>query len=923
MRRARRLRRYAAAFVLGAAVLAVAAWSALPALVERSLRERLDAAGFADADLNVAAVGLSEARIDAVRLGADAEVTAAEIIATYDLDGLMGVRLTRVAIRDLRISGRLDSDGLSLGGLDRKGENRGGGLLDAAWLRGTPPISIDDGRIDLMTPAGPVAVQVEGTVSPQPGDKLKAAIALQLQSAKATARGDLDLLLVADGLAANFELAEAELAGIAVSGGALAVAATAAEWSARATLAGADRSSELQASLVVADPYASPRIAAKAEIQAAAGAWVWPALGLPRPQAGTARLEVELAGPLPESGLSDGPIAGPEAIFNRLAASELEGTARLEGGNLVFPGTATLAAAQASADIRAAGGTVTMATALTLSGLSLPGLGSGRLEIGGTIAGPPGRIEGRLHAVGRFSDLGVGGMNAGSLDVDVDAAVAMAGDRLSLRLVEAGRAVVRQLSGAPLAGELKELTIPLVPNEAALVAVELRGGASPRVTYDVQLGAVEAAAPLLAGGSKPLPVAATLPQTHCAGSWSDGGHRGTVEVAAGTFAFPSLGATAKGVEADIAFAPDRSSADVRVAGIALSGKPPPLVPLALAGTAELIGDRLAFTAALGDKAGHVNLSLAGEHAFAAGAGTARLKMAPLEFAPGELQPRDIAPASGAALEEVAGTAAVDGGIAWDGGKLSSDLKVLLQDLSFRSPQADVHRLNGVVEIDSLVPLTTPPGQQLSAALVDVGLPLGDVLAAFRIEAGPRLVIEDARLSLAGGAVTMPPVAVDLAQPDADLALAVDHVDLARLLELAEIEGLSATGDLGGRIPASIAADGLVIRDAVLVAAGPGTLRYAPATTPSALLGGGESVELALQALSNFQYSDLKLTVNRDAGGETIALMQVKGKNPDFYGGHPVEFNLNISGKLDQILDRGLAGYRIPDTIREKLGEFAQ
>jgi hypothetical protein len=52
-------------------------------------------------------------------------------------------------------------------------------------------------------------------------------------------------------------------------------------------------------------------------------------------------------------------------------------------------------------------------------------------------------------------------------------------------------------------------------------------------------------------------------------------------------------------------------------------------------------------------------------------------------------------------------------------------------------------------------------------------------------------------------------------------------------------------------------------------------------------------------------------------------MQVKGRNPDFYGGHPVEFNLNVSGKLDQILNRGLAGYRIPDTIRDKLDDFAQ
>jgi hypothetical protein len=81
--------------------------------------------------------------------------------------------------------------------------------------------------------------------------------------------------------------------------------------------------------------------------------------------------------------------------------------------------------------------------------------------------------------------------------------------------------------------------------------------------------------------------------------------------------------------------------------------------------------------------------------------------------------------------------------------------------------------------------------------------------------------------------------------------------------------------------------------------------------------------MALRALSNFQYSDLTLTMSRESGGDTVVLMQVKGRNPDFYGGYPVEFNLNISGKLDQILDRSLAGYRIPENIRKSLGQFGQ
>ena len=43
-----------------------------------------------------------------------------------------------------------------------------------------------------------------------------------------------------------------------------------------------------------------------------------------------------------------------------------------------------------------------------------------------------------------------------------------------------------------------------------------------------------------------------------------------------------------------------------------------------------------------------------------------------------------------------------------------------------------------------------------------------------------------------------------------------------------------------------------------------------------------------------------------------------GKNPDFYDGYPVEFNLSLAGKLDQILNDSLVGYRVPDLVRERL-----
>jgi hypothetical protein len=737
----------------------------------------------------------------------------------------------------------------------------------------------------------------------------------------------------------------------------------------------------LHVDIAIADPYAEPRLEAAAKLTAAAGAWIWPVLGLPQPQAGEARLDLRLAGPLPRS-WSGAPAAKGGEILRLLAHGEVEGVADIDVGNLAFPDIATVTSAGGHVDIRAAGGSVTVVprSALHAAATIAPALMRSLdlpAELAGRFAQPwtaeltleePLRLvvgeaqtavaaeaelrlaaesvaslvlqvkgqavlsddlavmasDGRLHLGGTLADVGIGSLEAAGIDLDLDTALVLADQSLSIRLVDTGTAVVRQLAGRPLAGKIKQLTVPLEATEDPLIAIDLHEGASPRLTYDLQLGAIKATAPLLLGGPKPVPVAVTLPRTTATGSWGDEpGHAGTVRLADGTLGFPSLEVTAGDVEADIALGPDKLSADLRAASIAHSGKPALIVPLALVGHAELVGDTLSFTGNLSDRAKRINMSVEARHALETGKGEAKLTMPPLAFKPGGLQPQDVAPAIGPDIEEVSGNAALGGRIGWSKGKLTPKLQLLLQEVSFRSPQLDVLRLNTVAEIDSLVPFTTRPGQQMSAGLVDVGLPLTDILAAFRIEPGPRLMIESARLSLAGGEVTLPPVALDLVRPRTDLTLSVSNVDLAKLLELAQIEGLTATGSLSGQIPVTAGADGLVIRDAVLAATGPGTLRYAPAATPSALLGGGESVGLALQALSNFQYTDLKLTVNRETGGDTVALMQVKGRNPDFYGGHAVEFNLNVSGNLDQILNRGLAGYRIPDTIRDKLGDFAQ
>src|SRR5262249_13174283 len=152
--------------------------------------------------------------------------------------------------------------------------------------------------------------------------------------------------------------------------------------------------------------------------------------------------------------------------------------------------------------------------------------------------------------------------------------------------------------------------------------------------------------------------------------------------------------------------------------------------------------------------------------------------------------------------------------------------------------------------------------------------------------GPELAIASASLRLAGGDVVLDPVRIGKGAPE--LKLKAHGLDLQQLLALASIEGLDGTGSLSGEIPVTLDPAGIRVKGGQLAAAAPGRLSYAPGKPPAALQGGGESVSLALAALTDFRYDELRATLDREASGQVSIGMHVRGKNPGFYNGYPVE-----------------------------------
>lgn len=335
------------------------------------------------------------------------------------------------------------------------------------------------------------------------------------------------------------------------------------------------------------------------------------------------------------------------------------------------------------------------------------------------------------------------------------------------------------------------------------------------------------------------------------------------------------------------------------------------------------GRKAELIAAVVAQNGAFAITAVGEHDLASGRGKASLSMDEVMLGRTGLPLADLSPLVGREIQDISGGIDLGGSVSWDGTDIVSDIGLVLKDLNVTYSGITITRLNTAVQIDRLAPLRTRPNQQIAVAAIDVGLPLTDAVIPFRLTDGTLLTLGETRFKLAGGEVRSESLAFNVDDLDGEFVLQVEGVDVAQLLSITELDGLVATGRLKGAIPVRLKDGSVAVLDGKLTADSGGTFAYRPDEPPPGLAGGGESVNLMLKALSNFQYKTLEVDLTRGTDGETAIKLHLAGSNPDFYDGYPVVFNLNLSGKLDQIVRRSLRDYGAPATIRRLQEQYGK
>ena len=387
-------------------------------------------------------------------------------------------------------------------------------------------------------------------------------------------------------------------------------------------------------------------------------------------------------------------------------------------------------------------------------------------------------------------------------------------------------------------------------------------------------------------------------------------------------------------------------------------------PLTIAGdlvqdTRAMTGRFIAATPSVKDAKGRpfaiaaVNL----DNDIATGAGSLSFKTLDLKFTPGSLQPSYLSPLVTVLMsKDVSGGLDFTGAFNWTKDTSTSGGVLKLNGLNFTGATGVSQGLKGEITFNALAPLTSEPGQMISIASMQIGVPLNDLNLSVQFLAD-RIALEKAVVESPGGPVILEPMAIPLdGKSDITGALAFNGLDFGKIIAATSLAtSMTFKGDLSGRLPFTVAGGHIAFADGHMQSDAPGQISVkrtavsapgiatgtvttdAPPATAAVAVANANAVaaadptfnpfqDLAFQAMEYVTYDQIDAKLNSQKGGILDVNFHIKGYfDPpqkqkatislfDYISGAwmkkpiklpsktPVELYLDIPVNLDEILN---------------------
>jgi len=333
----------------------------------------------------------------------------------------------------------------------------------------------------------------------------------------------------------------------------------------------------------------------------------------------------------------------------------------------------------------------------------------------------------------------------------------------------------------------------------------------------------------------------------------------------------------------------------------------------------------AFTGAIAEKTGRFSAKLQGQYDAAAEKGAISFNMPPTNFVQNVATVGAAFPYTQGYIQDAFGTLGLSANASFaknkNGWTTTTQGQLFLKDFTCTVRDNVISNISTVMNLDSLSPPIVTK-QTVAIGALNVGLPLTEGVANVSLDAAKNFTLNSAVWNAAGGKISSSSFTMPLSTMNAAMTLTAKGLDLQQLFQIAPMDGLSAEGHVDGSIPLEVKDGGFIITNGVLQTTGPGTIHYNPQTVP-AFLQNNTSPQIAdlRAALTAFNFDSLKMTLNGALGASQKISLQISGRNPLFYSGHPVNFNLNVEGPIGNILKYAPGNSRIPDGITQQMKEY--
>lgn len=160
---------------------------------------------------------------------------------------------------------------------------------------------------------------------------------------------------------------------------------------------------------------------------------------------------------------------------------------------------------------------------------------------------------------------------------------------------------------------------------------------------------------------------------------------------------------------------------------------------------------------------------------------------------------------------------------------------------------------------------------------------------------PEVHIDAASLHLFGGEVSLQPTKINLNDDRFEFLVNIDAMSLEKVMQFFDLESTQLTGAVTGPVRIIYSkAGGLEINEGNLHGIEPGVLKFNMSQDTAAA---SHINNIALRALQDFQYKELKASLVYKPDGEYRITARIVGDNPNVLNGHPIALNPTIHGRL--------------------------